>query len=178
MSGILKAKKFSVVELNKDSLYIPIWVYNYNDTHIQETFVKYDSIYKAYESTKIPRSAISKYLNTNVPIKGLLYYSNPIVDLNLKFQLVNKTLQELSLNPSMNLYFAGNLPKKVWVYSYKTAKLVNGKPFSLIEQVAKFLDTTHKVVRDKIDLLNTRGLLKSYFLFSKALTEKEIKYLI
>ena len=45
-------------------------MYKLCTTHIEKTFVKYDSINKASKGTGPSRDSIQRYLNTNVPIKG------------------------------------------------------------------------------------------------------------
>ena len=52
-------------------------MYKLCTTHIEKTFVKYDSINKASKGTGPSRDSIQRYLNTNVPIKGFLFYTSP-----------------------------------------------------------------------------------------------------
>lgn len=62
-------------------LSIAIWVYKMYDRYIDKTPVaKYDSISQASNISGNDRGTIISYLNSNVPLKGLLYSSNPIID--------------------------------------------------------------------------------------------------
>lgn len=72
-----------------------------------------------------------------------------------------------------------NKAKKVWVYTVTRNKivLVNNEPFKSRESAAKFLGTTHMVVRYFIDSLNGKGF-NGYYLFSKPLNDQELESLL
>nr|YP_009704216.1 GIY endonuclease [Ceratocystis fimbriata]YP_009710368.1 GIY endonuclease [Ceratocystis albifundus]QEN73779.1 GIY endonuclease [Ceratocystis fimbriata]QFX74870.1 GIY endonuclease [Ceratocystis albifundus] len=178
LTNKLKAKKFynSDVSLNISSNKykgIQIWGYKLLDTKISEELKKYSSINNASSATGIgiARSTISLYLDTNVPIKELLFFSKPLENLAKSFELANKLRDELNLD--------SNISKKVWVYTITEDNLVlvNGEPFNSRELVAKFLETTHKVVRYFMDSWEGKGY-KGYYLFSRFLTDKELNSLL
>lgn len=88
-------------------------MYKLCTTHIEKkkTFVQYDSINKASKATGVSWDSIQRYLNTNVPIKGFLFYTSPIEDFDGAFNLAKSSFNELNID--------GNIPKKVWVYTIK-----------------------------------------------------------
>lgn len=57
------------------------------------------------QGQKIARGTISLYMDTNIPFKGKLYYSNTILNLKEIFYLVKNISNELKLN--------SNIAKKV-----------------------------------------------------------------
>lgn len=86
LKSVLKSKqeaftkeKLTDIRLNSYStLSIEVLVYNYNEISIDQTYKKCASISEACKLTGIARQTISAYLDTNVPIKGLLLFSKPI----------------------------------------------------------------------------------------------------
>ena len=98
-------------------------MYKLCTTHIEKTYVKYDSINKASKGTGPSRDSIQRYLNTNVPIKGFLFYTTPIVDFDAAYNLAKSSFGELKID--------SNISKKVWVYVIKNDKviLINDQPF-------------------------------------------------
>ena len=84
-------------------------------------------------------------MDTNVPSKGLLFYSEPLVDFESSFQLVYESLD--------NFNISSNKSKKVWVYTIlnNEVELVNNEPFDSRGLAAKFLNTSHNVVRYFMD---------------------------
>lgn len=74
-------------------------------THIDKTFIKYDSINQASIGQTIARFTIDRYLDTNVPTKNFLYYSKPITDFNLAFNLAKRASNTLEID--------GKIAKKV-----------------------------------------------------------------
>jgi hypothetical protein len=144
LSSLLESKK---TERNpSDSLRagIAIWVYKYNNTQIDETpLAEYDSVNQASKSTGHGRPTIHKYLDTNVPVNGLLYYSKPLTDFELAFSLASEINDCFTLDQ--------NTPKKVWVYEAKTLELVNGKPFDSMGEAAKFTDVGFDTVSHFLD---------------------------
>jgi len=127
------------------TLSIEVLVYTYNEISIDQTYKKCASISEACKLTGIARQTISAYLDTNVPIKGLLLFSKPIKDFNLVLCLVEESKKTLPLN---------NLESKpVWVYCIDNDKvlLVNNEPFKSRELTAKFLNTSHNIVRYYMD---------------------------
>lgn len=149
------------------TLKVAVWVYKLCATHIDKTFVKYDSINKAWEGSGPSRETIQMYLDTNVPIKGLLFYTRPLEDFDTVFNLAIRAYSELNID--------GNIAKKVWVYHMvnDTVVLVNNQPFPSREQVAKFFNTATNAVLYYIDSWKSQGL-KGYYLFSKPLVDLEL----
>jgi len=64
---------------------IPIYVYNINDKHINETYVKYSSITEASKGEKIARGTLAMFRDTNVPFRNKLYFTKPIKNFELTF---------------------------------------------------------------------------------------------
>lgn len=150
---------------------IKILAYNYNGTNIDKNYRNFISISEACKHTGIARKTVSVYLDTNVPIKGLLFFSRPIEDLKLALNLVKQSEKSLPLSDLES--------KPVWVYcidSNNKVLLVNNEPFKSRESAAKFLNTSHNVVRYYMDSWEGRGY-KGYFLFSRLLTDIEINSL-
>lgn len=187
LRSILKSKqealtkeKLTEIRLNSyPALSIEVLVYNYNGINIDKNYRNFISISEACKHTGIARQTISVYLDTNVPINprggrlrsGLLFFSKPIEDLKLALNLVKESEKSLPLS---------NLESKpVWVYyidSNNKVLLVNNEPFKSRELTAKFLNTSHNVVRYYMDSWEGRGY-KGYYLFSRPLTDKEINSL-
>lgn len=146
LTSILKSKKsLALVDQGTSGTSISIWVYNLLNTQIDPTPVNYSSIAKASSGTGIGRPTISLYLDSHVSIKGLLFFSKPIKDLDSSFEQAKKASEEFNLDFT--------LPKKVWVYTVSNNKvvLVNNQPFYSRGLAARFLDTTHNVVRYHMD---------------------------
>jgi hypothetical protein len=78
---------------------IPTYVYDLNEKGISKTFVKYSSITEA-SSRVSPRArgTLGLYLDTNVPFKDKLYFSQPILDFEATFKLVKGLTKDLKLN--------------------------------------------------------------------------------
>ena len=178
LKSVLKSKqeaftkeKLTDIRLNSyPTLSIEVLVYNYNEISIDQNYKKCASISEACKLTGIARQTISAYLDTNVPIKGLLLFSKTIKDFNLVLSLVEESKKTLPLN---------NLESKpVWVYCIDNDKvlLVNNEPFKSRELTAKFLNTSHNIVRYYMDSWEGRGY-RGYYLFSRFLTDKEINSL-
>lgn len=150
---------------------VEVLVYSYSGANIDKNYRNFISISEACKHTKISRSTISAYLDTNVPIKGLLFFSKHIEDLKLTLCLVKESEKSLPLSDLES--------KPVWVYSIDSdneVSLVNNEPFKSRELTAKFLNTSHKMVRYYMDSWEGKGY-RGYFLFSRQLTDKEINSL-
>lgn len=169
----LKSLKLTNTNFYGNSIYsgVSLWVYKLLNTQIDPTFVKYPSLKKACENTGIARETLTLYLDTNVPTSGLLFFSKPIEDMNSSFKLAQKAVDDLNIDPTK--------PKKVWVYTVtkKGVVLVNNEPFNSRGLAASFLGTTHGVVRYYLDSWRGKGF-NGYYLFSKPLTNKELKSLL
>uniref|UniRef100_UPI002000D988 hypothetical protein n=1 Tax=Exserohilum turcicum TaxID=93612 RepID=UPI002000D988 len=100
---------------------IPVYMYEVYETYIDEVCVKYSSITEASSSEKIARGTLGMFRDTNVPFRNKLYYSKPIIDFELTFNLFKTASSDLNLN--------SNIAKQVWVYNAKTLELIKGSPF-------------------------------------------------
>ena len=100
---------------------IPVYMYEVYETYIDEICVKYSSITEASSSEKIARGTLGMFRDTNVPFRNKLYYSKPIIDFELTFNLFKTASSDLNLN--------SNIAKQVWVYNAKTLELIKGSPF-------------------------------------------------
>lgn len=172
LSNILLSKK-SLNEQTGINQGVPvtIWVYKICTTHIEKTFTICDSINKASKVTGSSRETIQRYLNTNVPIKGFLYYSRPIKDFDGVLNLTKSSLDELNID--------GNIPKKVWIYTIKDGSVVPGteQPFPSREQTAKFFNVSYKIIKYYIDSWKPQSL-KGYYLFSTPLDNSQLNSLL
>ena len=170
LNRLLASKRKEPLKINQ-GIKTSIWVYEIDTTQIEKTFVKYDSINKASLGTGRSRDSIQRYLNTNVPIKGFLYYTSPIVDFDTAFNLAKSSFGELKID--------SNISKKVWVYVIKNDKviLVNNQPFPSREQTAKFLNTIGNTIRYYTDSWKSQGL-NGYYLFSKPLDSTQLNSLL
>ena len=57
--------------------------------HVNEKYAKCKSIIEASQLQKRARHTISIYININIPFRGKLYNSKPIMDLKETFKLIN-----------------------------------------------------------------------------------------
>lgn len=179
LRSILKSKKEALtkekskeIDRNSDaSLSIGVVVYSYNGVNIDKNYRNFISISEACKHTYIARPTIGAYLDTYVSIKGLLFFSKPLENFKLALNLVKESEKSLPLS---------NIESKpVWVYSLcpnNNVLLVNDEPFKSREITAKFLSTTHKMVRYYMDSWEGKSY-KGYYLFSRPLTNKEINSL-
>lgn len=166
---ILKTKRFEAELPNNPYEGISIYVYKYSDTFIDNTPENWNSVYKASKKTGISRASINMYLNTNVPYRGLLFYTNPIQNFESTYDLVKNATKDLKLDH--------NIAKEVWVYSSSPEGDIQGQSFPSREKVAKFLNISTNLVRYHIDNWKPGGINGNY-LFSKQLTENELQDLI
>jgi hypothetical protein len=100
---LLNLKNNSVIYVSGKSK--EVYVYNILKDHLDSNYYKYKSIIETSQGQKIARGTISLYMDTNIPCKNKLYYSNPILNLKEIFDLVKNISHELKLN--------SNIPKKV-----------------------------------------------------------------
>jgi len=104
-------------------------------------------------------------MDTNIPFRGKLYYSQPILNLKEIFDSVKNVSNELKLN--------SNIAKKVWAYDAKTLELIKGSPFVSKSQASKALGISRDVINYFIDTNKSEGI-KSTYLYSNQLNNKEI----
>ena len=169
LTRFLASKRKEPIKTNQ-GIKTSIWVYELSTTQIEQTYVQYDSINKASLGTGRSRDTIQRYLDTNVPIKGALFYTSPIVDYRSTFKLAITHLEELSIND--------NSPKKVWVYTIKNGRviLVNNKPFPSRRDAVEFLNTSASLVNSYLDSSNPKDL-KGYYLFNNPLDSDQLNSL-
>jgi hypothetical protein len=164
---LLNLKNNSVIYENGKSK--EVYVYNILKDHIDSNYNKYKSITETSKGQKIARGTISLYMDTNIPFKGKLYYSNPIFNLKEIFDLVKNISNELNLN--------SNIAKKVWAYDAKTLELIKGSPFVSKTQASKVLSISRDVISYFIDTNKAEGI-KGTYLFSIQLNCEEINKLL
>lgn len=108
-------------------------------------------------------------MDTNIPFKGKLYYSNPVLNLKETFDLIKNISNELKLN--------SNIAQKVWAYDAKTLELIKQSPFVSKSQASKVLNISRDVISYFIDTNKAEGI-KSTYLFSNKLNNEEIHKLL
>ena len=62
---------------------IPLYVYDIDDKGINKTFVLFRSMTDASRSLDINIASLNMYRNTNVPFRGKLIYTEPLIDFYL-----------------------------------------------------------------------------------------------
>ena len=164
---LLNLKNNSVIYVNGTSK--EVYVYNILKDHIDSNYYKYKSIIETSKGQNIARGTISLYMDTNIPFKGKLYYSNLILNLKEKFDLVKNISNELKIN--------SNIAKKVWAYDAKTLELIKGSPFVSKSQASKVLSISRDVISYFIDTYKAEGI-KGTYLFSNQLNCEEINKLL
>jgi hypothetical protein len=164
---LLNLKNNSVIYENGKSK--EIYVYTILKDHIDINYYKYKSITETSKGQKIARGTISLYMDTNIPFKGKLYYSNSIFNLKEIFDLVKNISNELNLN--------SNIAKKVWAYDAKTLELIKGSPFVSKTQASKVLSISRDIISYFIDTNKAEGI-KGTYLFSNQLNCEEINKLL
>lgn len=146
-----------------------VYVYNILNDQIDSNYNKYKSIVETSNVLKIARATISLYIDTNIPFRGKLYYSEPILNLIETFDLVKNVSKELKLN--------SNIAKEVWAYDAKTLELIKGSPFVSKSQASKILGISRDVISYFIDTNKAEGI-KGTYLFSNKLSNEEINKLL
>ena len=137
--------------------------------YISKIYEYFKSINDLNKYIKVSRATIKMYLNTNVPYKNYLFYSNPIKNFEECYKIIKQSTKELTLNH--------NIAKKVWTYFILSAGDINKIVFDSREKVAKFLNVNTKSIRDHIDK-SIIGGINGYYLFSKELNEIETQNFI
>ena len=164
---LLNLKNNRVIHENGKSK--EVYVYNLLKDHIDSNYYKYKSIIETNKGQNIARATISLYMDTNIPFKGKLYYSNLILNLKEKFDLAKNISNELKIN--------SNIAKKVWAYDAKRLELIKGSPFVSKSQASKVLNISRDVISYFIDSYKAEGI-KATYLFSNKLNCEEINKLL
>lgn len=144
---------------------VSIYVYNIND----KIYVKYSSITKASINEKIARGTLAIFRDTNVPFRNKLYYTIPIKDFELTFNLTKSA--------SSGLKFNQNIAKEVWVYNAETLELIKGSSFFSKIQASKALGISWGVIDYFLDTGKPEGV-KGNYLYTRSLDKKEIEILL
>lgn len=91
----LKIKQKNLEFLNKKYKGVPIYVYKFTENNIEKdnTYDSINNLNKIIEACSfgVSRATIKIYLNTNVPYKELLFYTNPLDNLILTHKEVKKS---------------------------------------------------------------------------------------
>lgn len=146
-----------------------MYVYEIMSNHLNEKYAKYKSIIEASQIQKIAKGTISICIDTNIPFRGKLYNSKPILDLKETFKLVKIVWNDLKLN--------SNIAQEVWAYHAQTLELIKGNPFVSKTQASHVIGISRNVINYFIDTGKAEGI-KGAYLFSKRLTDKKINKLL
>ena len=84
----LKASKSVAPRVSKS---IPHYVYDIDDKGINKNYVLYQSLKDASISLDINVASLNHYRNTDIPFRGKLFYTQPLVYFNLAFESSKKT---------------------------------------------------------------------------------------
>ena len=153
---------------------IPVYVYDIDDKSIDINYVKYDSITKASYSFFVQKKnekvtdGTLMFINTNVPFRNKLCYSNPITDLDLTISLVKTSSSGLNLD--------SNIAKRIWAYDAKSLEPIKGSPFPSKTQASTYIAISRSVIIYLIDTWKAEGT-KGTYIFSRPLLKLEIKKL-
>lgn len=71
-----------------------MYVYEIMSNHLNQKYAKYKSIIEASQVQRVARRTISIYIDSDVPFRGKLYNSKPIIDLKETFKLVKTVLND------------------------------------------------------------------------------------
>ena len=146
-----------------------MYVYEIMSNHLNQKYAKYKSIIEASQLQIVARRTISIYIDSDVPFRGKLYNSKPIIDLKETFKLVKTVLNDFKLN--------SNIAQEVWAYDAQTLVLTKGNSFVSKTQASDAIGISRNVINYFIDTSKAEGI-KGTCLFSKQLTNKEIKKLL
>ena len=167
------ATKLSILKDN-NTIYVSgkskqVYVYEIMSNHINQKYAKYKSIIEASQLQNIARATISICIDTNIPFRGKLYNSKPIIDLKETFKLVKTVSNDFKLN--------SNIAQEVWAYNAQTLGLIKGNPFVSKTQASHAIGISRNVINYFIDTSKAEAI-KGTYLFSKQLTDKEINKLL
>lgn len=155
-----------------------------NDPYLDKEAILYSNITNLSKELKIGKSTIYKYLNKNVPYRNNLFYTEPISNIEKVYNEIINTSVDLNLNlvraPGQ---CRGANDNKVYCYCMLPENSLEFI-FDSIEQVARYLNTSSKSIRDHINQSfsppgNARwGKIESindnYYLFNYKLNNYEI----
>jgi len=164
---ILKLKQ---TNLDFDNKYIgiTIYLYEYIDGHVNLNFKTFASINALSENIGVARETIKVYLNTNVPFKNYIFFTNKIDDCELIEKLISDATQGL------NLHY--NIAKKIWIYFIESDGKISKIIFESTGAAARFLKVHHTHITYHIDKW-IKGGLNGYYVFSKELNNLELEKL-
>ena len=154
--------------LGTDNKYKGVSVYNYKCVggQISLYYSNFSSISKLAQHLGVSRGTVSVYLNTYVPFKDNLFFTDIIKDIDIVQKLVSDATQGLKLNH--------NLAVKVWMYFVKKDGTIDITTYESIGAVSKILGAHHTHI-SKFHLDKwVKGGFKSNYLFSYELSEKDL----
>ena len=118
---------------------IPIFTYYlFEDKGINPAYIKYNSISEASKKERIAYGTVLLFRDSNVPFRGKLYFTKPIIDLNSTLDKVNNILKDVKL--------ISNIAQKVWAYDARTLDLITGSPFQSKNQASNILEISRNVI--------------------------------
>ena len=167
----LKSMNFNLnnVDVQLSNKPIAVFVYSFNeDNGISPTFNKYNSMAETCKIEKIAYNTLLLFRDTNMPSKGKLYYTKPIIDFYFALDQVKDNLKDIKIY--------SNVAIRVWAYDAKTLTPLNGSPFLSKTQAADSIGISRDVINYFIDTKKPEGV-KGTYLFSKPLEDIEIKNL-
>jgi len=154
---------------SKSNQPIPIYTYSLHKQGdceaIIPTYIKYNSIGEASKMERIAYGTVLLFRDTNLPFRGKLYFTKPIIDFNSTLDKVNNILKDVKL--------VSNIAQRVWAYDALTLDLIKGSPFESKTQASNILGISRSVINYFIDTKKAEGV-KGTYLFSRPLEELEI----
>lgn len=112
-SKLISLKSINSLDTQISNKPITIFVYSFNeDKGINSIYDKYNSMAEASKIEKIAYNTLLLFRDTNVPFRGKLYYTKPIIDFNSTLDQIKKNLKDVKIY--------SNIAIKVWAYDAKT----------------------------------------------------------
>lgn len=146
-----------------------MYVYEIMSNYLNIRYTKYKSNIEASQIQKIARGTISIYIDTNIPSRGKLYNSKPILDLKETYKLVKIVSNDFKLY--------SNIAQEVWAYHAQTLWWIKGNTFVSKTQASDAIGISRNVLNSLIYTGRAEGI-KGTYIFSKLLTDKEINKLL
>ena len=148
---------------------IPLYIYDIDDKGINKEYIFFNSMLEASIALGINIASINQYRNTSIPYRGKLIYTSPIIDFNQVFESSKQNTPAGLANKVVAV--------EVWCYDAKTLELIKGSPFESIRKASKALGISRNVIDYFIDTGKAEGI-KGTYLYTRPITDKEIKNLI
>nr|QID02711.1 hypothetical protein [Orbilia oligospora]QID02775.1 GIY-YIG endonuclease [Orbilia oligospora] len=103
------------------------------------------------------------FRDTNVIFRNKLYFTKPIKNFELTFNLTKSAPSGLNFNK--------NIAQEVWAYNAETLELINGSPFSSKIQASKALGIRITVIDYFLDS-DKPEIIKGNYLYFRSLNKK------